>query len=385
VPAGLSGLLDEAQLAREQADLVSLEAVALRRRLARGLAGHGYAVRDVADLLGVSTRRAQQLVADPDGPPSGPIPHLGVRPHSSYQHEAFMYRGPDEFLAGTVPFIMDGVRLGQPVMVALIAEKLELVRSALGPAAGPVLFVDMRELGRNPARIIPEWVRFVADRSVAGEPVRGIGEPIWPGRHHAEIAESQLHEALLNVAVAPDTPLWLRCPYDVDGLSPEVVSAALSSHPALVGVGSYRGSPSYGGLDHVDSLFAAPLPALPDPDLVAPFAAVDVPAVLARVRRLGDTASLAPARAQALADGVGQVAEDAVRPAGGSGSLRTWVLGEAVVCEIDYGGPLEDRLAGRRAPAEGPGRGLWLANQLCDLVQVRSLAHGCTVRISMWR
>ena len=48
----------------------------------------------------------------------------------------------------------------------------------------------------------------------AGRPVRGIGEPIWPGRRPEELLECQLHEALLNVAVDPEVPFWLICPYD---------------------------------------------------------------------------------------------------------------------------------------------------------------------------
>ena len=101
-------------------------------------------------------------------------------------------------------------------MVAIRGSRLPALRSALGPAAAEVLFVDMTELGHNPARIIPGWRRFLDERCVDDQPVRGVGEPIWAGRRPAEVAEAQLHEALLNVAVDPDTPMWLRCPYDMD-------------------------------------------------------------------------------------------------------------------------------------------------------------------------
>ena len=40
------------------------------------------------------------------------------KPHDSYRHEALLYRGDDEFVAGTVPFIREGLQAGQPVMVA---------------------------------------------------------------------------------------------------------------------------------------------------------------------------------------------------------------------------------------------------------------------------
>jgi hypothetical protein len=43
-----------------------------------------------------------------------------------------------------------------------------------------VKFVDMAKLGRNPARIIPAWQKFVDQHSGYGRPVRGIGEPFGP-------------------------------------------------------------------------------------------------------------------------------------------------------------------------------------------------------------
>jgi hypothetical protein len=46
---------------------------------------------------------------------------------------------------------------------------------------------------------------------------------------------------------------------------------------------------------------------------------------------------------------------------------------------------LEDPLVGRERPAPEwiTGRGLWMANQLCDLVQIRSLPDGNVVRLQM--
>jgi len=54
-----------------------------------------------------------------------------------------------------------------------------------------------------------------------------------------------------------------------------------------------------------------------------------------------------------------------------------------VVCEVNDDGYLQDPLVGRRRPTPDAmgGRGLWLANQLCDLVQVRNGVEGCVVRV----
>jgi hypothetical protein len=47
------------------------------------------------------------------------------------------------------------------------------------------------------------------------------------------------------------------------------------------------------------------------------------------------------------------------------------------------GGRITRALAGRERPERGQvgGYGLWLANQLCDLVQVRAFAAGGAVRL----
>ena len=304
-----------------------------------------------------------------------------IRPHSSYRHEAFLYRGEDDFLAGTVPFVYDGVAAGQPVMVAIRGSLLPALRSALGPAAAEVLFVDMAELGHNPARIIPGWRRFLDERCVDDRPVRGVGEPIWAGRRPAEVTEAQLHEALLNVAVEPDTPLWLRCPYDMDSLTDAELDEAARSHPILVEAGVLRGSCSYAGMQHVEDLFAA---AMPEPD--RPAEGIALPAspadVAAFVERQAEAVGLAAERAA----GLSMAMRELTAAANPGCRLRIWTEPGALVCEVLDPDPVDDPLAGRVQPADGEpdARGLWLANRTCDLVQVRSTPDGSTVRVISW-
>ena len=63
--------------------------------------------------------------------------------------------------------------------------------------------------------------------------------------------------------------------------------------------------------------------------------------------------------------------------------LRIWTEGGSLVCEVADDGVITDPLVGRREPPldRAGGRGLWLANQLCHLVQIRSGAAGTTVRL----
>jgi hypothetical protein len=56
--------------------------------------------------------------------------------------------------------------------------------------------------------------------------------PVWCGRRAVVVAECQLHDALLNLAVEPDTPLLLLCPHDVGALAPEVVAPDVADERA---------------------------------------------------------------------------------------------------------------------------------------------------------
>jgi anti-sigma regulatory factor (Ser/Thr protein kinase) len=309
-----------------------------------------------------------------------------LKAHDGYRHEAFLWKGEQEFLYGSVPFIRDGLRAGQPVLLAVIQGRIELLRAALGDDAHLVEFVDMAELGRNPARIIPAVRAFMEQHAADGQPVRAIGEPIWAGRRPAEVAECQLQEALLNLTIDPGTPLWLLCSYDVHGLAPDVLTEAHRSHPALVEQDTYRGSTLYGGAHHAVTVFETDLPPADVPAWCRRFGAGDLVAVREDVigHALGAGVPSEPSADLALA--VHEVATNSLVHGSGSGDLRIWREAGALVCEVHDEGHISDPMRGRVTPTwenEG-GRGLWIANQLCDLVQIRSGAAGTTIRIHTW-
>lgn len=87
--------------------------------------------------------------------------------------------------------------------------------------------------------------------------------------------------------------------------------------------------------------------------------------------------------AEELVLAVDEIATNSIRHGGGVGMLRLWREGETLLCEIQDRGRIEDPLLGRVRPdsAPGCGRGVWIANQLCDLVQIRSSAAGTRVRM----
>jgi hypothetical protein len=308
-----------------------------------------------------------------------------VREHQSYRHEAYLWSDPGDFTDQMGPFIADGLAAGEPVMVAVRNDRARWLRRALGPRAQEVEFVDMVQLGRNPARIIPAWMQFLNRRSSSDRPARGIGEPVWPGRRPVEVAECQFHEALLNVAVDPETPFWLVCPYQTSRLQPEVIAEAHRSHPVILEGDSHRGSPSYGGRGHVEAVFnSAPSQLWGEPASMV-FHADNPHQAFAFVTLHATAAGLWSDAVTRLAIATSQVIAAAVRRGASHGSVQIWDGEDSLVCDVSDETVLTDVIAGRRMPTEGEQDGLWTANHLCDLVQLRSGATGTSVRLYAWK
>jgi anti-sigma regulatory factor (Ser/Thr protein kinase) len=106
---------------------------------------------------------------------------------------------------------------------------------------------------------------------------------------------------------------------------------------------------------------------------------------LTGARRHAAAVGVAEDRARDLLVAVNEIATNSVRHGGGSGLLLLWHEPGELVCEVSDGGRIQAPLAGRQRPdgLQLGGYGLWLANQLCDLVQVRAYPTGGVVRLRM--
>jgi anti-sigma regulatory factor (Ser/Thr protein kinase) len=301
------------------------------------------------------------------------------RPVSGYRHEACLYSGISEFLAGTTSFIRRAVSVGDPVLVIVSGPKIELIRRELGPDAEHVGFADMADVG-NPARIIAAWRAFVEEHAGAPQ-LWGIGEPIYAERSPAELAECQLHEALLNVAFGADTPFSLLCPYDLEELARDVIDEAHRTHPYVASGEARSAEPAYQPVD--SDPFARQLPPRPADAAWMAFQTGDLGRVRTFLTGQARLAGLAENPAEALVMAVNEIATNSLRHGGGHGELHVWRDGDSLVCEVSDQGHITSPLVGRIPPAlgQGFGAGLWLANQLCDLVQICSSANGTAIRV----
>jgi anti-sigma regulatory factor (Ser/Thr protein kinase) len=303
-------------------------------------------------------------------------PAFAAQSGSFFHHEALLYSGGEDFLAGTTAFVHSALEAEEDVLVAVVEPRASQLRQALGRDAERVEFLDMQAAGPNPARIIPAWQDWIDRHSSGTRGFRGIGEPVWAGRTACEIVECQQHEELLNTAFG-DGPGWsLLCPYDVAALPAEVIERASAGHPGLSADGSAR---PVGGLQ---TMAEEPLeePAGPVWELSFDMASLgdlrDHVALFAEPvvgRRGADDAVLV----------VSELAANSIKYGGGAGVLRLWRDVATLVCEVRDDGVITDPLAGRRRPSvlAGGKAGLWIANQVCDLLQIRSApGRGTVVR-----
>lgn len=294
-------------------------------------------------------------------------------------HEAMLYRGDRAYVAGVGAFIDEALDRGAPVGVAVPQEKVELLRAHLDGRSGAVRFLDMRSAGANPNRILSVIQQLIDDND--GDQVAFVGEPIWAGRSPAEITEATRHEALINHAFGNDL-VQVLCPYDAASLEPATIADAQRTHPRLVEDGRRVAS---SGFADPTVLWRA-LGHLPGPPATAerlPVSTSMLGRLRGQARDYAEQVGLGGIRTTDLMIVVTELATNSIRYAATAGSAALWTHGRAVLAQFSDDGVITDPLVGRLAPdvhALG-GRGLWLVNQVCDLVQIYSDATGTEIRI----
>ena len=308
---------------------------------------------------------------------SGPAP-------GGYRHEALIYAGIDDFVPTALDFISAGLRADAQILVVTDEEKIDALETELGRDEHRVSFADMTDVGSNPARLIGLWHEFLGEHASAG-PIRGIGEPIYARRSASELVECQLHESLLNLAFTPADDFWLLCPSTSSPLpmrSWRKRSAAIPTSPMAASADRRSLSPTRRADLFNDDL--GPVP----PDAVRfEFG----PAELSRLRRLvvdqATQARFHSAQAGEVEMAINELATNAVEHGGGRGVAQVWIDNDVIFVEIADGGRFGRPLAGRipPSPAQVDGRGLWIANQLCDLIRIRRSPTGTVVRAQVRR
>ena len=302
-------------------------------------------------------------------------------PREQFRHLALLYHGLGEYLSGLRSFVQACAARGDAVFVAVPRRKAQLVRQELGADSAHLTLADMAELGRNPARIIPAVLSYASKH--AGQNVSFIGEPIWPGRTAAEIEEATRHEALMNLAFR-DSPVTTLCPYDGVRLPKSVLADAACTHPAVIRDRQEIASASYLGPEHLPPRCTRAL-SPPPAQAEALGYRDDLYPVRSFVTSQAEHAGLTELRITDLVLATNELAGNTLRHTGGGGTLHIWRTGDRIICQVSDTGQITDPLARHRVPPDEElgGKGLWLVNQLCDLVQARTDDAGTVTRLHM--
>jgi SAM-dependent methyltransferase/anti-sigma regulatory factor (Ser/Thr protein kinase) len=307
----------------------------------------------------------------------------GAAQKAGLVHAALRWRGAHDYLDGVLRFVGHGIGIGEPVLVAVPGDRVDQVRTALGPTADAVQFADMTAVGRNPGRILAGVLCPFVDKHPNGR-VRVVTEPVWPGRSEAEYPGCVQHEALINLALA-HRPATVLCAYDAR-LAPSVLADAESTHPILLEHGEWRASPGFADPAEVVDAWNQSLPEPREVPSTLVFAAPGGPRQVRRVTHdVAERAGLTGRRLTDLLLAVNEVATNTVLHTGRPGLFSIWSDADQVVCQVHDSGHIADPLAGRRCPAphDTAGHGLRLVHDLCDLVRVHTRPGETTVRMHM--
>lgn len=298
-----------------------------------------------------------------------------------YRHEALALDGHAGFVDSCVAVLHEGLESDDRMIVLAGSDKLGAVSDVLGPDAAEITLVPTDEHGRNPSRITSMLHSFQA--GCGGRRCLGVNEVVFAGRSAAARAETTFSESLLNAAAVRSWPMSVVCVYDVSSADTSAVGAMRQNHEFLRG---QRANADYLP-DLAAATFAAGLEDGPDSASRLAVHAPELSSMRVFVRGGAARLGLDPDRTDDLVLAANEIVTNSLRYGAGRAHVAVWVADGAVVCEIRDHGTLTDMFAGRLAPppTAASGRGLWLANLLCDLVQIRSSVSGTTVRLHVER
>ncbi len=287
------------------------------------------------------------------------------------QHDLLPYSGPGGFAASAAASVSAALSDGAAAVVFADADQIAEVRRELGKDGGDLVVIDRSVAGRNPARVIPTLQNLVDAHRTSG--VRCVGEPVRADDTAALRTEVALHELILQLPAFSAWNCHLSCAYD-EALDAEVVARINACHDDL-------SDPA----DTVDRARAEPLPIRPIDSEELGVDRTTLSALRGFIEGRASKAGLDDERVDDLVYAVNEVVTNSICHGEGRARVSFWVddADRSVTCEVRDRGWIRDPLAGRIAPhPDRPsGRGLWLVNQLCDLVQLRSSPAGTTVRL----
>jgi anti-sigma regulatory factor (Ser/Thr protein kinase) len=298
-------------------------------------------------------------------------------------HKSLLYETEEEFLSGTLPFVLQGLEKEEPILAVTSHPNIQLLRGELGRDADKVEFVDASGWHQRPAIILGAYHRYATEHINDSKSVRVIGEPACLCQSKAQLRQWQCYESILNLALKP-LEAHIVCPYDTRVVHPSIVEAVHLTHPHYLSADQVQDSPRY----EDPSLFIQRVTAEGSEEPIVPVKELPIKSNLADVRRFffdaGREAGLGGEAITSLVTAGNELAANAIKHTAGEGHIRLWSEPGEIVCEVvDMGPGIDNPLLGYLPPEsdQEDGWGLWMVRQLCDSVEFSRGPRGSTVRI----
>ena len=288
-------------------------------------------------------------------------------------HRLLLYEDPAAFVGEATAFLREGLRAGDRILAAATTEKHGWLRDELGGDAGAIDFMDADALYARHGPMFRDLMEYIRRHGTRGHGrVRIIAEQSLARRSPADRQAYLRYEAAANAAYRA-YDVAVLCPYDGARLPDDVLEDALRTHPEVVVDGRVTPNERF---EDPRTFVRTSAPGRA-PERASPAYVLDGPESLVGARTL--------VRAQVAAAGfVGRAADDLVLAVTeiatnalvhGDAPRQLWSYlddGRLVFQVRDAGAALPDPLTGYLPPDPDrlDGRGLWLAHQLCDIVEV---------------
>ncbi len=292
-------------------------------------------------------------------------------------HRAVLHGHEGELLRHLATFAREGAAVGEATMVLTTPRRMRALRRELGPDA-TVTLVTNHLAGMRPGVAFDDVRRHLAARAGTGR-LRVAADwdlgGLSPSRRRAFMRWEAAATALLSGREAT-----LLCCHD--GCDAEIAAEVRAGHPEVWRDGAWSRDDAYVEPARRLRECAAPPPLGTDPlTLADPWALAPL---RERIARAGAAAGIDAGEVADFEIAANEVAANALWHAHGPREARVAVSGGALVCEIRDGGPGLDPLRAHAPPeGAGDGRGLWIAHQLADTVQVIPDGAGTRVRMEL--
>ena len=306
-------------------------------------------------------------------------PAAPLHPPDGTVHEGVPYASADRLAAELAAPLGQALAAGEPVVAVLDRDNRAALSAALGAAAADVEWLDPTEVHRVPAfTIAMRWARLTRRTTRPEQRTTVVAQHAeLPGIDRGHWARL---DAGLTVALA-HLPITMLC------ACPETGDLELlrATHPTLrMGGTSLPAGPMRDPVQLVAEFPPPPPVDLGPPATELPFTVDTLAAVRRLVAETAPRAGLDPEHTADLVLAVNEIATNSVEHGPGAGVLRMWGREHpGAVAEVYDVGSMDVPFPGMVPPPPSGkrGRGLWLASELTDVLQVWSDDSGTTVRL----